>query len=341
MFAVVSARIQSAVSVPVAGPAVAPQMSSICESTAFSGTAVRHRSCGSIRDSKAPQRQARQPLSAASPLTRRGGLAVRTSNDEASRNEGNDGHESGGAGGQAATGGKGGSGGGDASQRGLRRSKQRVMRRGEGETAARVAKRANAAARGGVIAIMVERYESAEIEHVLLAGAEYSNLSNVPERKKNIDREEHRSCGVDTDEADQEKPLAPPRLQFLAAFMCCAIYSPMSSSATIETFQRYHEDLMVAALNVRGAQWEQFLTGVRKFKVTKPTGWCKHTANMVKFVCDIGDDVLRQAVVATVMKYKSVKLVPPESGFCISSGTKNPACSFWFRRKYRRNRAAK
>ena len=116
MFAVVSARIPSAVSVPVAGPAVAPQMSSICESTAFSGTAVRHRRCGSIRDSKAPQRQARQPLSAASPLTRRGGLAVGTSNDEASRNRGNDGDEGGGAGGQAGSGGKGGSGGGDASQ---------------------------------------------------------------------------------------------------------------------------------------------------------------------------------------------------------------------------------
>ena len=283
-----------------------PQMSSICESTAFSGTAVRHRSCGSIRDSKAPQRQARQPLSAASPLTRRGGFVVGTSTDEASRNKGNDGDEGGGAGGQAGSGGKGGSGGGDSYWRGLRRSKQR---------AARVSKGANAAAGGGVVAIMLERYESAEIEHVLLAGAEYSNLSNVPERKKNIDREEHRSCGVDTDEADQEKPLAPPRLQFLAAFMCCAIYSPMSSSATIETFKRYHEDLMVAALNVRGAQWEQFLTGVRKFKVTKPTGWCKHTANMVKFVCDIRDDVLRQAVVATVMKYKSAKLVPPESGF--------------------------
>ena len=306
---------------PVAGPAVAPQMSSICESTAFSGTAVRHRRCGSIRDSKAPQRQARQPLSAASPSTRRGGLAVRTSNDEASRNKGNDGDEGCGAGGQAGSGGKGGSGGGDASRRGLRRSKQRVMRRGEGETAARVAKGAKAAARGGVIAIMVERYESAEIEHVLLAGAEYSNLSNAPGRKK-IDREEHRSCGVDTDEADQQKPLAPPRLQFLAAFMCCAIYSPMSSSATIETFQRYHEDLMVAALSVRGAQWEQFLTGVRKFKVTKPTGWCKHTTNMVKFICDIGDDVLRQAVVATVMKYKSAKLLPPESGFWIQSSTR-------------------
>ena len=308
---------------PVAGPALAPQMSSICESTAFSGTAVRHRRCGSIRDSKAPQRQARQPLSAASPLTKRGGLAVGTSNDEASRNKGNDGDEGGGAGGQAGSGGKGGSGGGDASRRRLRRSKQRVMRRGEGETAARVAEGAIAASREGVIAIMVERYESAEIEHVLLAGAEYSNLSNAPERKKNIDREEHRSCGVDTDEADQEKPLAPPRLQFLAAFMCCAIYSPMNSSATIETFQRYHEDLMVAALNVRGAQWEQFLTGVRKFKVTKPTGWCKHTTNMVKFVCDIGDGVLRQAVVATVMKYKSAKLVPPEAGFGISCGTKN------------------
>ena len=306
---------------PVAGPAVAPQMSSICESTAFSGTAVRHRRCGSIRDSKAPQRQARQPLSAASPLTRHGWLAVGTSNDEASRNKGNDGDEGCGAGGQAGSGGKGGSGGGDASRRGLRRSKQRVMRRGEGETAARVAKGAKAAARGGVIAIMVERYESAEIEHVLLAGAEYSNLSNAPGRKK-IDREEHRSCGVDTDEADQQKPLAPPRLQFLAAFMCCAIYSPMSSSATIETFQRYHEDLMVAALNVRGAQWEQFLTGVRKFKVTKPTGWCKHTTNMVKFICDIGDDVLRQAVVATVMKYKSAKLLPPESGFWIQSSTR-------------------
>ena len=170
---------------PVAGPAVAPQMSSICESTAFSGTAVRHRRCGSIRDSKAPQRQARQPLSAASPLTRRGGFVVGTSNDEASRNKGNDGDEGGGAGGQAGSGGKGGSGGGDASRRFfLRRSKQRVMRRGEGETAARVAEGAIAAARGGVIAIMVERYESAEIEHVLLAGAEYSNLSNAPERKK-------------------------------------------------------------------------------------------------------------------------------------------------------------
>ena len=120
MFAVVSARIQSAVSVPVAGPAVAPQMSSICESTAFSGTAVRHRRCGSIRDSKAPQRQARQPLSAASPSTRRGGLAVRTSNDEASRNKGNDGDDGGGAGGQAGSGGKGGSGGGDALRRRLR-----------------------------------------------------------------------------------------------------------------------------------------------------------------------------------------------------------------------------
>ena len=297
VFAAVSAQIPSAVFVPVAGPAVAPQMSSICESTAFSGTAVRHRRCGSIRDSKAPQRQARQPLSAASPLTRRGGLAVGTSNDEASRNKGNDGDEGGGAGGQAGSGGKGGSGGGDASRQGLRRSKQRVMRRGEGETAARVAKGANAAARGGVIAIMVERYASAEIEHVLLAGAEYSNLSNAPGRTIRVG-------GV-------QKPLAPPRLQFLAAFMCCAIYSPMTSSAAIETFQRYHEDLMVAALNVRGAQWEQFLTGVRKFKVTKPTGWCKHTTNMVKFVCDIGDDVLRQAVVATVMKYKSAKLVPP------------------------------
>ena len=307
---------------PVAGPAVAPQMSSICESTAFSGTAVRHRRCGSTRDSKAPQRQARQPLSAASPLTMRGGLAVGTSNDEARRNKGNDGDEGGGAGGQAGSGGKGGSGGGDASRRVLRRRKQKVMRRGERETAARVAQGTKAAARGGVIAIMVERYESAEIEHVLLAGAEYSNLSNAPGRRENIDREEHRSCGVDTDEADQEKPLAPPRLQFLAAFMCCAIYSPMSSSATIETFQRYHEDLMVAALNVRGAQWEQFLTGVRKFKVTKPTGWCKHTTNMVKFLCDIGDDVLRQAVVATVMKYKSAKLLPPESGFWIQSSTR-------------------
>ena len=299
MFAVVSARIPSAVSVPVAGPAVVPQMSSICESTAFSGTAARHRRCGSIRDSKAPQRQARQPLSAASPLTTRGGLAVGTSNDEARRNKGNDGDEGGGAGGQAGSGGRFG--------RGRRR---------------RVAKGANAVARGGVIAIMVERYESAEIEHVLLAGAEYRNLSNAPGRREKIDREEHRSCGVDTDEADQEKPLAPPRLQFLAAFMCCAIYSPMSSSATIETFQRYPEDLMVAALNVRGAQWEQFLTGVRKFKVTKPTGWCKHTTNMVKFLCDIGDVVLRQAVVATVMKYKSAKLLPPESGFWIQSSTR-------------------
>ena len=313
MFAVVSARIPSAVSVPVAGPALVPQMSSICESTAFSGTAVRHRRCGSIRDSKAPQRQARQPLSAASPLTTRGGLAVGTSNDEARRNKGNDGDEGGGAGGQAGSGGKGGSGGGGKGGSGGRFGRGRRRR---------VAKGANAVARGGVIAIMVERYESAEIEHVLLAGAEYSNLSNAPGRRENIDREEHRSCGVDTDEADQEKPLAPPRLQFLAAFMCCAIYSPMSSSATIETFQRYHEDLMVAALNVRGAQWEQFLTGVRKFKVTKPTGWCKHTTNMVKYLCDIGDDVLRQAVVATVMKYKSAKLLPPESGFWIQSSTR-------------------
>ena len=325
MFAVVSARIPSAVSVPLAGPAVAPQMSSICESTAFSGTAVRHRSCGSITDSKAPQRQARQPLNATSPLTRRGGLAVGTSNDEASRNKGNDGDEGGGAGGQAGSGGKGGSGGGDASRRDLRLIKLRVMRRGEEATAARVANGAIAAARGGVIAIMVERYESAEIEHVFTAGAEYSNLSNAAGRRKKIDREEHRSCGVDTDEADQEKPLAPSRLQFLAAFMCCAIYSPMSSSATIETFKRYHEDLMVAALNVRGAQWKQFLTSVRKFTVEKPTGWCKHITNKVKFVCDIGDDVLRQAVVATVMKYKSAKLVPPEAGFGISSGRANPA----------------
>ena len=267
-----------------------PQMSSICESTAFSGTAVRHRSCGSIRDSKAPQRQARQPLSAASPLTRRGGLAVGTANDEASRKKGNDGDEGGGAGGQAGSGGKGGSGGGDSYWRGLRRSKQR---------AARVSKGANAAAGGGVVAIMLERYESAEIEHVLLAGAEYSNLSNAPGRTIRVG-------GV-------QKPLAPPRLQFLAAFMCCAIYSPMTSSAAIETFQRYHEDLIAAALNVRGAQWEQFLTGVRKFKVTKPTGQLRRApnGNMVKFVCDIGDDVLRQAVVATVMKYKSAKLVPP------------------------------
>ena len=284
---------------PVAGPAVAPQMSSICESTAFSGTAVRHRRCGSTRDSKAPQRQARQPLSAASPSTRRGGLAVGTSNDEANRYKGNDGDEGGGAGGQAGSGGKGGSGGGDASRRVLRRRKQKVMRRGERETAARVAQGTKAAARGGVIAIMVERYESAEIEHVLLAGSEYSDAV-----------------------ADQEKPLAPPRLQFLAAFMCCAIHSPMSSSATIETFQRYYDDLMVAALDVRGAQWEQFLTSVRKFKVTKPSGWCKHTTNMVKFLCDIGDDVLRQAVVATVMKYKSAKLLPPESGFWIQSSTR-------------------
>jgi hypothetical protein len=280
--------------VPVAGPAVAPQMSSICESTAFSGTAVRHRRCGSTRDSKAPQRQARQPLSAASPSTRRGGLAVGTSNDEANRYKGNDGDEGGGAGGQAGSGGKGGSGGGDASRRVLRRRKQKVMRRGERETAARVAQGTKAAARGGVIAIMVERYESAEIEHVLLAGSEYSDAV-----------------------ADQEKPLAPPRLQFLAAFMCCAIHSPMSSSATIETFQRYYDDLMVAALDVRGAQWEQFLTSVRKFKVTKPSGWCKHTTNMVKFLCDIGDVVLRQAVVATVMQYKSAKVLPPESGFWI------------------------
>ena len=309
MFAVVSARIPSAVSVPVAGPAVAPQMSSICESTAFSGTAVRHRRCGSIRDSKAPQRQARQPLSAASPLTRRGGFAVGTSNDEASRNKGNDGDE----------------GGGDASRRDLRLIKLRGLRRGEEAAAARVANGAIAAARGGVIAIMVERYESAEIEHVLLASAEYGNLCKAQGRRKKIDREEHRSCGVDTDEADQEKPLAPPHLQFLAAFMCCAIYSPMSSSATIETFQRYHEDLMVAALNVRGAQWKQFLTSVRKFTVKKPTGGCKHITNKVKFVCDIGDDVLRQAVVATVMKYKSAKLVPPEAGFGISSGRANPA----------------
>ena len=267
---------------------------------------LRHRSCGSIRDSKAPQRQARQPLNAASPLTRRGGLAVGTSNDEASRNKGNDGDEGGGAGGQAGSGGKGGSGGGDAYWRGLRRSKQR---------AARVAKGANAAAGGGAIAIMMERYESAEIEHVLLASAEYSNLCKARGRIKKIDREEHRSCGLDTNEADQKTPLAPPHLQFLAAFMCCAIYSPMSSSATIETFKRYHEDLMVAALNVRGAQWKQFLTSVRKFTVEKPIGWCKHITNKVKFVCDIGDDVLRQAVVATVMKYKSAKLVPPESGF--------------------------
>jgi len=146
---------------------------------------------------------------------------------------------------------------------------------------------------------MLERYESAEIEHVLLAGAEYSNLSNAPGRTIRVG-------GV-------QKPLAPPRLQFLAAFMCCAIYSPMTSSAAIETFQRYHEDLIAAALNVRGAQWEQFLTGVRKFKVTKPTGQLRRApnGNMVKFVCDIGDDVLRQAVVATVMKYKSAKLVPP------------------------------
>jgi hypothetical protein len=275
--------------VPVAGPAVAPQMSSICESTAFSGTAVRHRRCGSTRDSKAPQRQARQPLSAASPSTRRGGLAVGTSNDEANRYKGNDGDEGGGAGGQAGSGGK-----GFASRRVLRRRKQKVMRRGERETAARVAQGTKAAARGGVIAIMVERYESAEIEHVLLAGSEYSDAV-----------------------ADQEKPLAPPRLQFLAAFMCCAIHSPMSSSATIETFQRYYDDLMVAALDVRGAQWEQFLTRVRKFKVTKPSGWCKHTTNMVKFLCDIGDVVLRQAVVATVMQYKSAKVLPPESGFWI------------------------
>lgn len=303
---------------PVAGPAVAPQMSSICESTAFSGTAVRHRRCGSTRDSKAPQRQARQPLSAASPLTRHGGLAVGTSNDEASHYKGNDGDEGGGAGGQAGSGGKGGSGGGDASRRGfwraLRRCKQRVMRRGKGETAARVAKGAKAAARGGVIAIMVERYESPEIENVLLAGSEYSDAV--------ADLSRHRSCGVDTDEADQEKPLAPPHLQFLAAFMICAIHSPMSSSATVETFQRYYDDLMDAASNVRGAQWEQFLKGVRKFKVTKPTGWCKHTTNMVKFLCDIGDDVLRQAVVATVMQYKSAKLLPPESGFWIQSSTR-------------------
>jgi hypothetical protein len=280
--------------VPVAGPAVAPQMSSICESTAFSGTAVRHRRCGSTRDSKAPQRQARQPLSAASPSTRRGGLAVGTSNDEANRYKGNDGDEGGGAGGQAGSGGK-----GFASRRVLRRRKQKVMRRGERETAARVAQGTKAAARGGVIAIMVERYESAEIEHVLLAGSEYSDAV-----------------------ADQEKPLAPPRLQFLAAFMCCAIHSPMSSSATIETFQRYYDDLMVAALDVRGAQWEQFLTSVRKFKVTKPSGWCKHTTNMVKFLCDIGDVVLRQAVVATVMQYKSAKVLPPESGFWIQSSTR-------------------
>ena len=222
-----------------------------------------------------------------------------TSNDEANRYKGNDGDEGGGAGGQAGSGGKGGSGGGDASRRVLRRRKQKVMRRGERETAARVAQGTKAAARGGVIAIMVERYESAEIEHVLLAGSEYSDAV-----------------------ADQEKPLAPPRLQFLAAFMCCAIHSPMSSSATIETFQRYYDDLMVAALDVRGAQWEQFLTSVRKFKVTKPSGWCKHTTNMVKFLCDIGDDVLRQAVVATVMKYKSAKLLPPESGFWIQSSTR-------------------
>jgi hypothetical protein len=280
--------------VPVAGPAVAPQMSSICESTAFSGTAVRHRRCGSTRDSKAPQRQARQPLSAASPSTRRGGLAVGTSNDEANRYKGNDGDEGGGAGGQAGSGGK-----GFASRRVLRRRKQKVMRRGERETAARVAQGTKAAARGGVIAIMVERYESAEIEHVLLAGSEYSDAV-----------------------ADQEKTLAPPRLQFLAAFMCCAIHSPMSSSATIETFQRYYDDLMVAALDVRGAQWEQFLTSVRKFKVTKPSGWCKHTTNMVKFLCDIGDVVLRQAVVATVMQYKSAKVLPPESGFWIQSSTR-------------------
>jgi hypothetical protein len=75
-------------------------------------------------------------------------------------------------------------------------------------------------------------------------------------------------------------------------------------------------------LNVRGAQWEQFLTSVRKFKVTKPSGWCKHTTNMVKFLCDIGDVVLRQAVVATVMQYKSAKVLPPESGFWILSSTR-------------------
>jgi hypothetical protein len=203
---------------------------------------------------------------------------VGTSNDEANRYKGNDGDEGGGAGGQAGSGGKG-------------FASRRVFASKE---AARVAQGTKAAARGGVIAIMVERYESAEIEHVLLAGSEYSDAV-----------------------ADQEKPLAPPRLQFLAAFMCCAIHSPMSSSATIETFQRYYDDLMVAALDVRGAQWEQFLTRVRKFKVTKPSGWCKHTTNMVKFLCDIGDVVLRQAVVATVMQYKSAKVLPPESGFWI------------------------
>ena len=223
------------------------------------------------------------------------------------RNESSHGDEGGGAGASGGKVGSGGKGVGDAS---VRFERPWLTLQEERETVARVAKGTNAAAGGGVITIMLERYESAEIEHVLLAGAEYSNLSNAPGRKK-IDREEHRSCGVDTDEADQQKPLAPPRLQFLAAFMCCAIYSPMTSSAAIETFQRYHEDLIAAALNVRGAQWEQFLTGVRKFKVTKPIGWCKHTTNMVKFICDIGDDVLRQAVVATVMKYKSAKLVPP------------------------------
>jgi hypothetical protein len=42
----------------------------------------------------------------------------------------------------------------------------------------------------------------------------------------------------------------------------------------------------------------------------------------VKFLCDIGDDVLRQAVVATVMQYKSAKVLPPESGFWIQSSTR-------------------
>ena len=180
------------------------------------------------------------------------------------------------------------------------------------ETPGRLATAADAVARGGVITIRINQEESAEIQHMLRAGREYNEMRRAKfSNRKDQNENDVRNCGVNDDESDQDKfKLVEPRLQLLAAFLCQASHSSMTSSSSRRvTIQRYYKDLIASD----AAMMETFLTNIQMFKLVQRRdrrGVNRNTRKWVKFCFDIKDDDLRKAVVETLMVCNSASVIP-------------------------------
>ena len=217
-----------------------------------------------------------------------------------------------GKGGKCGDGGQRGEGGGDVLLNAWSSSTTPGRKR---ETPGRLATAADAVARGGVITIRINQEESAELKHMLRAGREYNEMRRAKcANRKDQNENDVRNCGVNDDESDQDKfKLVEPRLQCLAAFLCQASHSPMTSSSSSRrvTIQRYYKDLIATATDA--AMMEKFLMDIQMFMIVQRRdrrGVNRNTRKWVKFFCDIKDDDLRKAVVETLMVCNSASVIP-------------------------------